>query len=79
MSSNARGIYTAKAFSANPQELTIDIYQALQTGLDDGQDNPPTNIWDFKMHEVSKYLTVTNYAAGQITLSLTLMVQYAYT
>ena len=58
-------IQTAKAFGANPQELAaIDIYQALQTGVIDGQDNPPSNIWDFKMHEVSKYLTVTNYATG---------------
>ena len=58
-------IETAKAFGANPQELAaIDIYQALQTGVIDGQDNPPANIWDFKMHEVSKYLTVTNYATG---------------
>ena len=58
-------IQTAKAFGANPQELAaIDIYQALQTGVIDGQDNPPSNIWDFKMYEVSKYLTVTNYATG---------------
>ena len=58
-------IQTAKAFGSNPQELAaIDIYQALQTGVIDGQDNPPSNIWDFKMHEVSKYLTVTNYATG---------------
>ena len=58
-------IETAKAFGANPQELAaIDIYQALQTGVIDGQDNPPANIWDFKMHEVSKYLTITNYATG---------------
>ena len=58
-------IQTAKAFGANPQELAaIDIYQALQTGVIDGQDNPPSNIWDFKMHEVSKFLTITNYATG---------------
>jgi tripartite ATP-independent transporter DctP family solute receptor len=58
-------IQTARAFGANPQELAaIDIYQALQTGVIDGQDNPPSNIWDFKMYEVSKYLTVTNYATG---------------
>jgi C4-dicarboxylate-binding protein DctP len=58
-------IQTARAFGANPQELAaIDIYQALQTGVIDGQDNPPSNIWDFKMYEVSKFLTVTNYATG---------------
>ena len=38
-------IQTARAFGANPQELAaIDIYQALQTGVIDGQDNPPSNI-----------------------------------
>ena len=38
-------IQTAKAFGSNPQELAaIDIYQALQTGVIDGQDNPPSNI-----------------------------------
>ena len=59
-------IQTAKAFGANPQELAaIDIYQALQTGVIDGQDNPPSNIWDFKMHEVSKFLTVTNEAMAK--------------
>ena len=58
-------IQTARAFGSNPQELAaIDIYQALQTGVIDGQDNPPSNIWDFKMYEVSKFLTVTNYATG---------------
>lgn len=58
-------IQTAKSFGANPQELAaIDIYQALQTGVIDGQDNPPSNIWDYKIYEVSKYLTVTNYATG---------------
>ena len=40
------------------------IYQALQTGVVDAQDNPPSNIWDYKIYEVSKYLTITNYATG---------------
>ena len=58
-------VRTAHAFGSNPQELAaIDIYQAMQTGVIDGQDNPPSNIWDFKIYEVSKYLTVTNYATG---------------
>ena len=58
-------IQTALAFGANPQEIpTIDVYQALQTGVVDGQDNAPSNIWDFKIYEVSKYLTISNYATG---------------
>jgi tripartite ATP-independent transporter DctP family solute receptor len=58
-------VQTARAFGANPQELpSIEIYQALQTGVVDGQDNPPSNIWDYKIHEVSKYLTITHYSTG---------------
>lgn len=58
-------IQTALAFGANPQEIAaVEIYQALQTGRVDGQDNPPANIWDYKIHEVSTYMTVTNYATG---------------
>ena len=37
---------------------------ALKTGVVDGQDNPVSNIWDYKMYEVQKYLTITNYAIG---------------
>ncbi len=43
-----------------PQE----VYRALKTGVLDGQDNPPSNIWDYKIFEVQKYMTVTNYATG---------------
>ena len=58
-------VKTARAFGANAQEIpSTEIYQALQTGVVDGQDNPPANIWDYKIHEVSKYLTITNYATG---------------
>lgn len=58
-------VQTALAFGANPQEISyVEVYQALQTGVVDGQDNAPANIWDFKIHEVSKYLTITNYATG---------------
>jgi len=58
-------VQTALAFGENPQEMpSTEIYQALQTGVVDGQDNPPANIWDFKIHEVSKYMTLTYYATG---------------
>jgi TRAP-type C4-dicarboxylate transport system substrate-binding protein len=30
----------------------------------DGQHNPPQNIWDFKVHEVQKYLSLTNHMTG---------------
>ena len=58
-------VQTALAFQAHPQEIpAVEIYQALQTGIVDGQDNPPSNIWDYKIFEVSKFMTITNYATG---------------
>ena len=66
-------VQTSKAFGANPQELPyVEVYQALQTGVVDGQDNAPSNIWDFKIHEVSRYLTITNYAMGPDPLMVNL-------
>ena len=66
-------IETSKAFGANPQELPyVEVYQSLLTGVVDGQDNAPSNIWDFKIHEVSKYLTITNYATGPDPLMVNL-------
>jgi C4-dicarboxylate-binding protein DctP len=38
-----------------------DVYQALQTGVVDGQENTWSNIYTQKMHEVQKYITVTNH------------------
>lgn len=58
-------VRTALAFGANPQEIAaVEVYQALQMGRVDGQDNAASNIWDYKIHEVSKFMTVTNYATG---------------
>ena len=71
----SREVYveTAKAFGSNPQEIPyLEVYQSLQTGVVDGQDNAPSNIWDFKVHEVSKYLTISNYATGPDPLMVNL-------
>ena len=58
-------VQTARAFGANPQEISaVETYQAIQTRVVDGQDNPPSNIWDYKFHEVCDYMTITNYATG---------------
>ena len=58
-------VKTAQAFGANPQEIpAVEIYQALKTRVVDGQDNPPANIWDYKIHEVSTYLTIKHYSTG---------------
>jgi C4-dicarboxylate-binding protein DctP len=51
-----------RALGANPQSLAFsEVYQALQTGVVDGTENPPSNMYTQKMHEVQKHLTVSNH------------------
>ena len=49
---------------ANPQKLAFsEVYQALQTGVVDGAENPWSNIYSQKLHEVQKTIAVTNHGA----------------
>ena len=51
-----------RALGARPLVLAFsEVYQALQTGLVDGTENPPSNMYTQKMHEVQKHLTVSNH------------------
>lgn len=51
-----------RALGANPQVMAFsEVYQALQTGVVDGTENPPSNLYTQKMHEVQKHVTVTNH------------------
>ena len=51
-----------RALGATPQVMAFsEVYQALQTGVVDGQENTPSNIYTQKMHEVQKYTTLTNH------------------
>ncbi len=51
-----------RALGALPQVLAFsETYQALQTGVVDGTENPPSNLYTQKMHEVQKHLSVTNH------------------
>jgi C4-dicarboxylate-binding protein DctP len=38
-----------------------EVYQALQTGVVDGTENPPSNLYTQKMHEVQKYFALTEH------------------
>ena len=38
-----------------------EVYQALQTGVVDGTENPPSNMYTQKMHEVQKHATLSNH------------------
>ena len=51
-----------RTLGAIPQVMAFsEVYQALQTGIVDGQENTPSNIYTQKMHEVQKYITLTNH------------------
>lgn len=51
-----------KALGALPQVMAFsEVYQALQTGVVDGQENTWSNIYTQKMNEVQKYITETNH------------------
>lgn len=51
-----------RKLGANPQVLAFsEVYQALQTGVVDGTENPPSNMYTQKMHEVQKHVTLSNH------------------
>jgi C4-dicarboxylate-binding protein DctP len=51
-----------RALGANPQVMAFsEVYQALQTGVVDGTENPPSNLYTQKMHEVQKHVTMSNH------------------
>jgi C4-dicarboxylate-binding protein DctP len=59
----------ARELGAIPQIMAFgELYQALQTGVVDGEDNPPSNILTQKFYEVQKYLTVSYH--GRLTYAL---------
>jgi len=51
-----------RALGANPQKMAFaEVYQALQTGVVDGQENTYSNIYSQKFHEVQKTIAETNH------------------
>ena len=51
-----------KALGALPQVMAFsEVYQGLQTGVVDGTENPPSNMFTQKMHEVQKHATLSNH------------------
>jgi tripartite ATP-independent transporter DctP family solute receptor len=51
-----------KALDANPTPLPWpEVYAALEQKAVDGQENPVATIWGAKLHEVQKYMTLTNH------------------
>ena len=51
-----------KALDANPQKMAFaEVYQALQTGTVDGQENTWSNIYSQKFYEAQKDITETDH------------------
>jgi C4-dicarboxylate-binding protein DctP len=51
-----------KALGAIPQVMAFsEVYQAMQTGVVDGSENTPSNMFTQKHHEVQKYTAETNH------------------
>ena len=51
-----------RALGSLPQVMAFsEVYQALQTGVVDGTENPMSNLYTQKMHEVQKHLTMTEH------------------
>jgi C4-dicarboxylate-binding protein DctP len=51
-----------KALGAIPQVMAFsEVYQALQTGVVDGTENTPSNLYTQKMHEVQKFVAQTDH------------------
>jgi C4-dicarboxylate-binding protein DctP len=51
-----------RAVGALPQVMAFsEVYQAMQTGVVDGSENTPSNMFTQKHHEVQKYIATTNH------------------
>ena len=51
-----------RALGALPQVMAFsEVYQALQTGVVDGTENPPSNMYTQKMFEVQKHANVSDH------------------
>jgi C4-dicarboxylate-binding protein DctP len=53
----------ARELGALPQIIAFgELYQTLQTGVVDGEDNVPSNIWTQKLYDVQKFMTVSDHS-----------------
>jgi C4-dicarboxylate-binding protein DctP len=51
-----------RALGALPQVMAFsEVYQAMQTGVVDGAENTPPNLYTQKMYEVQKYIALSNH------------------
>jgi len=51
-----------RALGASPQVMAFsEVYTALQQGVVDGTENPVSNFYTQKMHEVQKHMTISDH------------------
>ena len=51
-----------RALGAIPQVMAFsEVYQAMQTGVVDGAENTPSNMYTQKHHEVQKFITLSDH------------------
>lgn len=62
---------TIKALSASPVTMSSgEVYMAMQRGTIDGQTSGTTAMYQRKIYEVGKYLTMTNHAFCEFVLAM---------
>ncbi len=51
-----------RALGANPQVMAFsEVREALRAGVVNGTENPPSNLYTQRMHEVQKHVTLSNH------------------
>lgn len=60
---NPAHVLAFETLGAAPTPMPFaEVYSALQTGAIDGQENPTNHIYANKLHEVQKYMSLTQHA-----------------
>jgi len=61
--SSSAGEPMMRKLGALPQVMPLsDVYQAMRAGRIDGTENVPSNLYTQNLHEVQKYITVSNHS-----------------
>ena len=64
-------ILAFQMLGAAPTPMSLgDVYVALRQGALDGQENPLSVVKEFSLHEVQKYISLTNHVYSPITLAM---------
>ncbi len=60
-------IFAAMGFAPMPLDVR-ELMPAVKSGTVDAQENPLTNIWNFKIHEYHRWITLTGHFLGSSLL-----------